>query len=211
MKRSIDDTADRFDEMSDEYDETRSGGTVRAAECVVDRALEDIRGDETVVDIGAGTGAVTLGLAPHVDHIYALDISDGMLSEACEKATERGIETVDFGYGTFREPDAKLDVPVGDVDLVVSNFAMHHLSDEEKADAVESIRSLLAGDGRFVLGDVIIFEEEDVSVEHYDPDVDDPSTVEYLVDIFESHGFSVETERVGPMAGVVAGRLAHRE
>jgi ubiquinone/menaquinone biosynthesis C-methylase UbiE len=207
MKRSIEETAERFDEHSTDYDETRPERTVATARRVVERALADADGTETVVDIGAGTGAVTLALADQVGHVHALDISDGMLDRARTKAGERAVENVTFGHGTFRHPDETVDLPET-VEVVVSNFAMHHLDDGEKADAVERIADLLAGGGRFVLGDVIIFDEADVSVEYYSPEVDDPATVEYLVDTFDSHGFAVETEQVGPMAGVVEARLA---
>jgi cyclopropane fatty-acyl-phospholipid synthase-like methyltransferase len=205
MKRSIDETAERFDEMSAEYDQARSESAVAAADRVVERALDGIAGDETVLDIGTGTGILALAIAPHVEAVYALDISEQMRATAREKADERGIENVTVGEGTFRDPAASLDLPA--VDIVVSNFAMHHLNDEEKADAVATIRALLGPGGRFVLGDVIVFEEADVSVEHYDPAVDDPATVDRLVAIFEREGFAGETEQVGPMAGVVVGRV----
>jgi len=207
MKRSLDETAERFDEHSTDYDETRPERTVATARRVVERALADADGTETVVDIGAGTGAVSLDLVAGVEHIYALDISDGMLDRAREKADERGVEAVTFGHGTFRDPRETVALP-SSVDLVVSNFAMHHLDDGEKADAVETVAALLADGGRFVLGDVIVFDEADVSVEYYSPEVDDPATVESLVDTLESNGFAVETEQVGPMAGVVEARLA---
>ncbi len=206
MKRSIDETAERFDEQSEQYDETRPDRTVETARRVVERALTDADGSETALDIGAGTGAVTLDVAGGVEHVYALDISDGMLDRARAKADRRGVENVTVGRGTFRTPGAAVDLPES-VDLVVSNFAMHHLDDGEKADAVETIRGLLADGGRFVLGDVIIFEAANRSVEYYSPEVDDPATVGYLVDIFESQGFTVETEQTGPMAGVIEGRL----
>jgi ubiquinone/menaquinone biosynthesis C-methylase UbiE len=206
VKRSIDETAERFDEQSEQYDETRPERTVETARRVAERALADANGSETALDIGAGTGAVTLDVAGGVEHVYALDISDGMLDRARAKADRRGVENVTVGRGTFRTPGAAVDLP-GSVDLVVSNFAMHHLDDGEKADAVETIRGLLVDGGRFVLGDVIIFEAANRSVEYYSPEVDDPATVEYLVDTFESRGFTVETEQTGPMAGVIEGRL----
>lgn len=206
MKRSIDETAARFDEQSESYDESRPDQTVRTARRVVERARAGVDGSETAVDIGAGTGAVALDLAGEVEQVYALDISDGMLDRARAKADKRGIGAVTFGHGTFRDPGADLDLP-STVELVVSNFAMHHLDDREKADAIGVVRDLLGDGGRFVLGDIIVFEEADVSVEYYDPAVDDPATVDRLVTAFESHGFEVETEKTGPMAGVLDGRL----
>lgn len=205
MKRDIEETAARFDDMSERYDEERSTATVDTAMRVVKRTLDRVDGTEIAVDIGAGTGAVSLALAPAVAHVYALDISAGMLERAREKATENYIENVTFERGTFRAPRENLDIPTPDV--VVSNFAMHHLADGEKEAAITTIRELLGDRGRFVLGDVIIFEEEAVSADHYDPEVDDPATVETLVELFETNGFTTEHERVGPMAGVVEGRL----
>ena len=209
MKRSIDETAARFDEMSNEYDTDRPERAVATAERVVERALADTDAGTTAVDIGAGTGAVALALAPAVDQVYALDISEGMRDRARAKAADRGIANVTVGRGTFRDPGAAVNLP-GTVDLVVSNFAMHHLDDGEKADAVDVIGDLLADGGRFVLGDVVIVDEADVSVEYYSPEVDDPATVTYLVRTLESAGFAVETEQVGPMAGVIEGRLTDR-
>lgn len=204
MKRSIDETAERFDAFSEDYDEERATAAVDTATAIVDRVQQMVTGDEHVLDIGAGTGAVTLSIAGDVDHVYAVDISDGMRSQAREKATDEGIDTVTFGYGTFREPAAELDLPP--LDMVVSNFAMHHLADTEKATAIETIADHLVDGGRFILGDVIIFDEADVSVEHYDPTVDDPATIEYLISALDERGFDAEFEQVGPMAGIIDAR-----
>lgn len=205
MKRSIDETAERFDEMSEAYDDARSAGAVAAADAVLARARAHLTGTERVVDIGTGTGILAVELAREAASVYALDISEGMRERAREKATEADLENLTVGYGTFRDPEAALDLPTAD--LVVSNFAMHHLSDEEKDDALGVVGDLLAPGGRFVLGDVVVFDEADVSVEHYDPEVDDPATVDRLEAAFADAGFTTESERVGPMAGVLEGQL----
>jgi hypothetical protein len=120
-----------------------------------------------------------------------------MLERAREKATEQGIDNVEFGNGTFRESNYD-----GPVDVVVSNFAMHHLSDAEKREAIDVIAGL--SPGRVVLGDVMFFDEPDPSDPFYSPDVDDPATVGVLVDAFTDAGYAVTAvELVHEQVGVV--------
>ncbi len=98
--------------------------------------------DDVVLDLRTGTGAIALALAPDAEYVVGRDISEGC-SEARAKADEAELENVEFGYGSFREPEYDGDVDAessetprshtrsAGVDVVTSNFAMHHLSDEE--------------------------------------------------------------------------------
>ena len=154
--------------------------------------------------MGTGTGAIALALAADAGRVIGRDISEGMLSEAREKATARNLDTVSFGQGRFREPNVPDDA---EVDVVTSNFAMHHLSDEEKREAIATLAAL--GPRRIVLGDVMFFGEPDPSDPFYSPDVDDPATVGLLVDAFTDEGYAVTAvEYVHDQVGVlVAERL----
>jgi len=206
MKRSIEETRDRFDDMSGEYDDTRTKIHHRAVHLVVDRAKQLVSPDTVAVDIGAGTGMVTLPMAPYVDEIYALDISPEMLRELDRKAEERELRNIRTAAGRFREPEMERELPP--VDLVISNFAMHHLNDQEKSDAVRTMRSLLtregSGGGHVMLGDVILFEDLEHPEEHFDPEVDDPATLESLTEIFREHGFELDQkEQISSAAGVL--------
>jgi SAM-dependent methyltransferase len=155
-----------------------------------------------VLDLGTGTGAIALALAPRAKRVVGRDISEGMLERATEKARERGIENVEFSYGEFRDPHVD-----GEVDVVTSNFALHHLSDEEKREAVEVIAAL--GPRRLVLGDVMFFGEADPDEPFYSPAVDDPATVGTLADIFTDCGFALTAvERVHDQVGVLVGERA---
>ncbi len=94
-----------------------------------------------------------------------------------------------------------------EIDIVVSNFAMHHLSDEEKREAIEAIAEL--GPRKFVLGDVMFFGLPDPDEPFYSPEVDDPSTVGHLADVLTDNGFSLTAvERVHEQVGVLVAERA---
>ncbi|WP_323171656.1 class I SAM-dependent methyltransferase [Natrialba sp. PRR66] len=195
MKRSIEDHAARFDEIASEYDDESSDEYRACANMVIEYAAPDA--DDVVLDLGTGTGAIALALAPDAARVVGRDISEGMMSEAETKAADEGIENVVFGHGTFREPEYD-----GDVDIVTSNFAMHHLSDEEKREAISVIADL--GPRTFVLGDVMFFGEPNPDEPFYSPEVDDPATVGFLADALTDAGFSLSAvERVHEQVGVL--------
>jgi SAM-dependent methyltransferase len=153
--------------------------------------------EDVVLDLGTGTGAIALALAPKAKRVVGRDISEGMLEQAREKAEAEGIENVEFGEGRFRDPNYD-----GEVDVVVSNFAMHHLSDEEKREAIAVIADL--NPRRFVLGDVMFFGEPDPEDPFYSPEVDDPATVGELADALTDEGFVLTAvERVHDQVGVL--------
>jgi SAM-dependent methyltransferase len=196
MKRSLSEHAERFTEKAGEYDADKSEEHRAAVSLVVEHAAPGP--DDTVLDLGTGTGAVALALAGDSNRVIGRDISEGMLSEARRKADERGLETVRFGEGRFREPNV-----TEPVDVVTTNFAMHHLSDAEKREAIEVVGE--AEPRRFVLGDVMFFGEPDPEEPFYSPEVDDPSTVGHLVDAMTDAGFVVTAvERLHGQVGVIA-------
>ncbi|QSW98745.1 class I SAM-dependent methyltransferase [Haloterrigena alkaliphila] len=213
MKKSLEDHAARFDEKAGEYDESKSDEYRACASLVVEHAAPDE--DDVVLDLGTGTGAIALALASDAERVVGRDISEGMMDEARAKAEEVGLTNsaesqsdsagsrthesvnLEFGRGTFREPDYD-----GPVDVVTSNFALHHLSDEEKREAIAVIADLEPR--KFVLGDVMFFGEPDPDDPFYSPEVDDPATVGVLADAFTDAGFSLTAvERVHDQVGVL--------
>ncbi len=203
MKRSIEDHAARFDELAPEYDSDHSEEYRAAVSLVVE--CTDPDPDETVLDVGTGTGAIALTLAQEADRVLGRDISEGMLARAREKAQERGLGNVSFAEGRFREPN----VPDGvGVDVVTSNFAMHHLGDAEKREAIRTLAE--QSPRRVVLGDVMFFGQPDPEEPFYSPEVDDPATVGVLADAVTDAGYALTAvEMVHEQVGVlVAERLA---
>jgi SAM-dependent methyltransferase len=199
MKKTIEEHAARFSDIAPEYDENQSETYRACVDLVVSRAAPEA--DDLVLDLGTGTGAIALALADDAGRVVGRDISEGMLAEAREKAADRGLSNVEFGEGQFRDPNYE-----GEVDVVVSNFAMHHLDDEEKREAIEAIAAL--GPRKFVLGDVMFFEGE-ADAEVYDPEVDDPATVGVLADALTDAGFSLTAvDRVSEAVGVLTAERA---
>ncbi|WP_248904924.1 class I SAM-dependent methyltransferase [Halocatena marina] len=215
MKKTIEEHAARFDEYAQDYDERHSqetthgqhscestdenGDDAEEYRACVDLVVEHANPEpeDVVLDLGTGTGAIGLALAPRAKRVVGRDISDGMLEQAREKANAAGIENVEFGTGTFREPNYN-----GSVDIVVSNFALHHLSDAKKRAAIDVIAAL--GPRKFVLGDVMFFGAPDPEEQYYNPAVDDPATVGLHADALTDAGFSLTgVERVHDQVGVL--------
>ena len=202
MKKTLDEHAARFDDVAAEYDDDQTPEYNECVALVLEHAAPESAA--TVLDLGCGTGAIALALAEDAGRVVGRDISDGMMEQAREKAESQGIENVEFGEGRFRAPN------VDSADVVVSNFAMHHLSDEEKREAIEAIAEL--GPRKFVLGDVMFFGTPDPDEPFYSPEVDDPSTVGHLADALTEAGFALTAvEKVHEQVGVLVAERGNGE
>lgn len=203
MKRTVEEFAEFFDEWAGEYDSENDDEVIRTSvSLVVEHASPNP--NDTVADLGTGTGAIALALADDAGTIVGRDISDGMLEQARQKATEQGIENVEFGKGRFRDPN------VEDADVVVSNFAMHHLGDEEKREAIEAIAEL--DPRRLVMGHCMFFGETDPEEPIYSQENIYPSTVGHLADVLTDAGFVVTAvEKVHEHVGVLVAERTELE
>jgi SAM-dependent methyltransferase len=89
-------------------------------------------GRPKVIDLGAGTGTGSLGLARRLPaaEITAVDVDDAMLDHLRHKAAELGLTD------RIRTVRADLDEPwpdLGPVDLVWASASLHHLADPARA------------------------------------------------------------------------------
>lgn len=103
------------------------------------------------VDLGCGSGQLALRLAPDVASVLGVDVSQRMIDLLRSNAAAAGMHNVE-GRAT---PIEHLEVEPGSVDVVVSNYALHHLHDEDKALAVRRAAGWLRPGGRLVVGDMM--------------------------------------------------------
>jgi SAM-dependent methyltransferase len=205
IDKHLEDLGDRFSQIARRYDD-KHGGEEKpiynaCASLVIDHA--DPRPDDVVLDLGTGTGLIALALAEDAGHVVGRDISDGMIEQARSKAADSGLENAEFGRGEFRDP--RYD---GRVDVVVSNFALHHLPDEEKREAIEVIAEL--GPRRFVLGDAMVFGSPDPEEPLFGHGVE-AATVGMLVDVLTDAGLAVTAvERVHDQVGVLVAERVNK-
>lgn len=106
---------------------------------------------QRVVDLGCGSGQLALRIAPHAGTVVGVDVSQAMIDLLARNAKTAGIDNVE-GQAV---PIEHLDLAEGSVDLVVSNYVMHHLRDPDKAAAVRQAARWLRPGGRLVVGDMM--------------------------------------------------------
>lgn len=106
---------------------------------------------DACVDLGAGTGFMTLALAPLVSSVLAVDISPAMAESLASRAASDGLRNVSAKVADLRE----FQLPQASADLIVSSYALHHLRDADKrALAAAAVRWLRPG-GRLVIADMM--------------------------------------------------------
>jgi ubiquinone/menaquinone biosynthesis C-methylase UbiE len=113
--------------------------------------LADLREDDVVVDVGAGTGLLALAAAPDVERVWAIDISPAMLEYLRVKAASGGHDNIEVATASA----ASLPLVDGTATVVVSNYCLHHLDEDGKRRALAEMFRVLRPGGRVAFGDMM--------------------------------------------------------
>ena len=89
----------------------------------LDRTRDYLHIEDSMLELGCGTGSTALELSPLVHNIIATDISGAMLEKAREKAAAQKIDNVEFA-----QADA-LHAPMGPFDVVTAFNVLHLVED----------------------------------------------------------------------------------
>ncbi|NTU92921.1 MAG: class I SAM-dependent methyltransferase [Chlorobiaceae bacterium] len=120
----------RFDSKASEWD----SNIVRAALAdAVSRAIIahlPVTRPENALEIGCGTGLVTMKVAPKCGLLTAVDTSREMLAKLEEKLIVDGVPNVMTELLDLADPESASLLP-GSFDFVFSSMTLHHISDTE--------------------------------------------------------------------------------
>ncbi len=153
-----------------QYDESRQIGTDYESEAEVeayDRRMQkmrnieaenkkilsllDLKPNQTVLEIGTGTGEFALTAAQKCLRVEAIDVSESMLKYAEKKAAARGTRNVHFSRAGFLTYDHQSEP----FDAIVTQKALHHIPDFWKQIALLRIAGMLKPKGLLFLDDII--------------------------------------------------------
>lgn len=202
-----------FDRQAKDYDKSlkKSGFRFNVHE-FYDEALDTALGfvkpveGETGLDIGIGTGNLAERCLEGGASMIGVDQSEEMLKVCGEKHP-----AIDTRHGHF------LALPLMDkqVDFIVSSYALHHLTDEEKLLALQEMDRVLDDGGRISIAD-LMFEDE-VQKEAVMKRFEEEGNTEAIFAIndeyyglrsqlsgwLEQHGYRVEVKRLSDILHVV--------
>ncbi|EIT85279.1 type 11 methyltransferase [Fictibacillus macauensis ZFHKF-1] len=187
-----------FDEWAESYDQTVTGHDEEYKEVFehYDTILETVvsKTEGTVLEFGVGTGNLTEKLFAAGRTVYGVEPSSAMRSKTSARFPE--LTLYDGDFLAFPELPTTPDA-------IVSTYAFHHLTNEEKDSAIQLYSQLLKENGKIVFADTAFVNEADRTERHrivseqgfanllHDLQSEYYTTIDVLNELFEKHGFEV--------------------
>lgn len=135
---------------ADTWDRHNDVGMSKVAAKAIEMA--DVRPGMVCVDLGCGGGRLAILLAKLGATVIGVDVSDAMIRRMESQAKSEGIDTL-TGMVT---PIENLSLPEESVDLVITNYALHHLLDTDKGKVVLAAYRWLRPGGHLVVADMML-------------------------------------------------------
>lgn len=108
-----------------------------------------------VLEIGCGTGTLSVLMAQQGAHVTAIDMAEDMLSEAERKAKEAGVEeAIDYHHCDVTTLVDHFEP--GSFDVIVSTLAFSEFPPEARRYALREATQLLKPNGRLIIADEVL-------------------------------------------------------
>lgn len=207
-----------FDNFAENYDETISMEDGEYRELfknyneILNETVKHIGKykDAKVIDIGAGTGNLT-NIASKVGY-DVVGIEPNLKTRNIATAKYPSLK---FVSGTF------LSLPIDDksVDAIISSYAFHNLTDEEKEQAISEFKKKLKDDGTVVIADTLYENSKAKESLINEAETNDTAlakvlktelsaTQELLSELFEKEGFKVTYQQMNKFVWILTAKLA---
>ncbi|NQV01646.1 MAG: class I SAM-dependent methyltransferase [Bacteroidia bacterium] len=111
---------DGYDQWAPDYDKC-DNPMLYLDEMALSRCIDYPLSNKIALDLGCGTGRHSVRMAAEGATVTALDISEGMITEARKKT---GADKVNF---TVHDLEKKFDIPDDGFDLVLSSLVLEHI------------------------------------------------------------------------------------
>ena len=199
-----DEDAATYDQDVFRSDDPVRAGYTEVLDWIVRKAA--VTGDSTVLELGSGTGNLTARLPP-CRSLVCVDASSEMIILARRKFQDRSdISHVQVDILEY------FDLHTHPFEIVVSTYALHHLTEGEKQFLFDRLVERLPQGGRALFGDLMLAsaEQESVLADHY-RSIGDEATAAAIEEEFFWHldesvdhlrnlGLSVATARISPLS-----------
>ena len=166
------DKKDYFAHKAKSYEENAK--RVSNVQNIADGILKNIKYTKQmhIIDFGSGTGLLTQEIAPYVQKITAVDMSDAMIEVLQAKVPTFACDLEVLKLDIM---DKKSSQALQNIDSIISSMTIHHLKDTEAL--LQKFYELLSENGTIALADLETedgsFHTDDTGVHHFGFDKDE--------------------------------------
>ncbi|UCZ51906.1 class I SAM-dependent methyltransferase [Bacillus shivajii] len=198
-----------FDRWAESYDQTVAGIDEEYKEVFVGygKILQEVanRSSGHIIEFGVGTGNLSSFLLSKADHYTGIEPSEKMRLIASKK----------LDYEILSGDFLHFPLPEEEVQTIVSTYAFHHLTDDEKQQAANLYSKMLNSGHKVVFADTMFINEdekqeiiqnakekrflnlaEDLKTEYY-------TTIPFLTEIFEQANFEVSFQSMNKFVWIL--------
>jgi ubiquinone/menaquinone biosynthesis C-methylase UbiE len=126
-----------------------STGLAKVTSAVV--AAARVQPGDRIIDLGCGSGVVSLELAERGAHVLAVDANPVLVSPLLQEAQARSLP----GLEILARPLDRLSLPVRSADLIVTSYALHRLRDADKQRLIAAAYHWLRPGGTLIVADMM--------------------------------------------------------